>query len=255
MRHLVDSENNTHISAKNLSFYYNGHSVLHDINFRVKRGEYLGIVGPNGSGKTTLIKIILGLLSPKSGSIEVMDDLKSRIGYVPQYISETISQFPATVMEIVQTGRTAIRGILGRFSADDARAVENAVQVSGIKHLLKRRLDELSGGERQKVFIARALATEPLILILDEPDAGVDFISQEAFYDFVSRLHKKLGLTVVLVSHDIDTVVREADSVMCINHTLVCYERADSFVKEKYLEKLRSKKERRVPRAEKNSHA
>ena len=255
MRHSVDPVGNVHISVNNVSFSYNGHAVLENINFRVKRGEYLGIVGPNGGGKTTLVKIILGLLSPESGSVDIDDGKKARTGYVPQYISETISQFPATVQEIVETGRTAERGILRRFTADDARAVERAVRVSGIEHLVERRLSELSGGERQKVFIARALATEPSILILDEPDAGIDYTSQEAFYSFISNLHKTLGLTIILVSHDIDTIVREADLVMCINRGMVCYEHAESFVKDEYLEELRSDKVRHITRADQKTHA
>lgn len=242
MHQYVNTSDKTHITVKDLSFSYNGHSVLENINFEVKQGEYLGIVGPNGSGKTTLVKIILGLLTPTSGSTEVLGSSQSGIGYVPQYLSETISQFPASVHEIIQTGRTAKRGMLRRFAKVDAEAVTQAVSVVGIEHLLNRRLSELSGGERQKVFIARALATEPSILVLDEPDAGVDQESQEAFYSFISSLRKKLHLTVLLISHDIDTVVREVDTMVCMNRTIVCYEKAETFLKDEYLEQVRKSK-------------
>ena len=234
------------IEVNNVSFSYNGQSVLDNISFSVNTGEYLGIIGPNGGGKTTLIKIILGLLKPDAGTVRIFgQDIKefkerSLIGYVPQRISQVA--FPATVKEVIETGRTARIGLFKRHSRDDERAVEKAMEVAGITHLRYRLIEDLSGGERQRVFIARALSAEPKILILDEPSVGVDLASQEQFYTFIQNLNQEFGLTILFISHDIDVIAHEVKCLLCLNKNLVCHGLPREFLKGEYMEKLYGKK-------------
>jgi zinc transport system ATP-binding protein len=242
------SINQNCIEVENVSFSYDDHPVLENISFSVKSGEYLGVIGPNGGGKTTLIKIILGLLQPKTGRVKIFgEDIqsfnqKSLIGYVPQRVSQKIFQFPAIVEEVVASGRTARVGILKRFGKNDSAAIEKAFEVAGIAKMKNRLLGDLSGGERQRVFIARALAGEPKILILDEPSAGVDLSAQETFYTFIEALNQNYGLTIILVSHDIDVVSHQVKTLLCVNHNLVCHGPPKEFIKEEFLEKLYGKK-------------
>lgn len=236
------------IEVNNVSFSYNGQPVLDNISFSVNNGEYLGIIGPNGGGKTTLIKIILGLLKPTTGTVKIFGtDIKefqekSLIGYVPQRISQVASQFPATVKEVIETGRTARIGLFKRYTKDDGLAIEKAIEVAGVARLKHRLIEDLSGGERQRVFIARALSAEPKILILDEPSAGVDLASQEQFYTFIQKLNQELGLTILFISHDIDVVAHEVKCLLCLNKNLVCHGNPREFLKEEQMEKLYGKK-------------
>lgn len=236
------------IEIKDLSFSYHGDPVLEDLNFSVKDGEYLGVIGPNGGGKTTLIKIILGLLEPSTGTVKIFGkDIsefkeKALIGYVPQRISQEISQFPATVEEVAASGRTARMGIWKRFHKNDLDVIEKAMEIADVAKYKTRLVGELSGGERQRVFIARALAGEPRILILDEPSAGIDLAAQEKFYTFVEKLNRDFGITIIFVSHDIDVVAHEVKCLLCLNKNLVCHGTPKEFITEEYLEKLYGKK-------------
>jgi len=236
------------IQVENVSFAYRGHPALEDISFTVEVGDYLGIIGPNGGGKTTLIKIILGLLSPSSGKVRIFgEDVRtfknrSLVGYVPQRVSHDISQFPATVQEVVESGRTARVGLLKRFAQKDFAAIETAMETAGVAGQRKKLIGELSSGERQRVFIARAFAGEPKILILDEPSVGIDIAAQEQFYTFIERLNRDKGITIIFVSHDIDVVAHEVKCLLCLNKNLVCHGMPREFVTEENLEKLYGKK-------------
>ena len=236
------------IEVSNVSYSYNGQLVLNNISFSVNTGEYLGIIGPNGGGKTTLIKIILGLLKSDTGTVRIFgQDIKefkerSLIGYVPQRISQIATQFPATVQEVVETGRTARIGLFKRYTKDDQHAIEKAMGVADVAHLRHRLIEDLSGGERQRVFIARALSAEPKILILDEPSVGVDLASQEQFYTFIQNLNQEFGLTIIFISHDIDVVAHEVKNLLCLNKNLVCHGLPKEFLKGEYMEKLYGKK-------------
>jgi zinc transport system ATP-binding protein len=236
------------IEIKDVSFNYNGISILNNINFSVKEGEYLGIIGPNGGGKTTLLKIILGLLKPTSGEVLIFGkniySFKEHylMGYVPQRTAQAGLHFPATVEEIVKTGRTAKVGLFKRFSEEDLEEIQKAMEIADVTGYKDRLLSHLSGGQRQRVFIARALAGDPKILILDEPTTGIDISSQEKFYTFLRDLNRKLGLTIIVVSHDMSMVVDEAKSVLCLNREMVCHGSPKDFMKEEFLEKLYGKK-------------
>lgn len=234
----------TYISLDGVGFSYGDSSVLENLSFTVKKGEYLGIIGPNGGGKTTLIKIILGLLHPTEGTIKLFGkdhhDFKEkyRIGYVPQRVAQADKNFPATVFEVVRSGRVPRLGIFSRFTKEDTRAVERAMEIAGITRYRDTRVGDLSGGERQRVFIARALASEPDVLILDEPTVGVDIGAQKVFYQFLNELNREQHLTIIFVSHDIDVVSEETRTVLCLNHNLVCHGLPQDLLNEHILERL-----------------
>ena len=239
----------TCIEVRDVSFGYAGNPILQDITFDVREGEYLGIIGPNGGGKTTLFKVMLGLLKPQTGEVRIYGEplesfrKKHVIGYVPQR-SLSDYYFPATVEEVVRSGRTARLGLLKRFTKEDAGAIERVMEVTDVAALRKRLIGQLSGGERQRVFIARALASDPKILILDEPDVGVDVSAQEKFYSFLEDLNTGSGLTILLISHDIDVVAHQARSILCLNRRLVCHGAPKDFITEDYMQKLYGKKVR-----------
>ena len=243
---MSKTETKNCIEVNNLSFKYNRHMILDNISFSVRNGEYLGMIGPNGGGKTTLVKILLGLLDPFKGQVKIFGhDVKLSkdrhlIGYVPQKISETI-YFPATVEEVVRTGRTARIGSLKKFSQKDKTAVAKAMEAADISKYKNELISHLSGGEKQRVFIARALAGEPKILILDEPVAGVDAPSQEKFYQFLNELRKELELAIIFISHDLNFITRQVESVLCLNRTLICNCPPKEFIKEGYLDELYGK--------------
>lgn len=236
----MQMKDDTLVKISDVSFSYNGEPAVSDINLEIKRGEFLGIIGPNGSGKTTLLKIILGLLKPQQGSVQLfgqdMNRFKdwSKIGYVPQRAGSNVTSFPISVEEVV-----------GMSGAND-KAVTNAlVEVEMAEHR-KKLLRELSGGQQQRVFIARALATKPELLILDEPTVGVDVDSQAKFYQLLRDLNHNLSLTLALVSHDIDVVAHEVSEVACINCKLVCHGKPKDILKSDYLDKLYGKELRFV---------
>ncbi len=224
------------IEVENVGFSAGGHSILSNVNFRVERGDYMGIIGPNGGGKTTLIKIILGLIKPTEG--KVTRDWTG-CGYVPQRAAERAADFPATVEEVVRSGRRIKKG--KRASKEDLLAVDKALEVSGMSEYRNRLMGPLSGGERQKAFIARALAGEPEVIILDEPSAGVDVASQGRIYSFLDELNEK-GITIIFISHDLDVVANEAKSILCLNKTSTCFGSPQEAMSEEKMEKLYGRK-------------
>lgn len=213
------------LSIENVNFTYEGLPVLEDVTFQLHKGDFLGLVGPNGSGKTTLLKIILGLLRPVSGRVMLFGcdcagsqtRHKHRVGYVAQKAASFQTGFPATAAEVVASGLVGRSGFLGRFSAADRTAVEGALGMVGMGGMGHALIGKLSGGQQQRVFIARALVSNPELLILDEPTVGVDQGAQEQFYALIRRLRAEMGLTVLLVSHDIGVITAEVTHLACLN--------------------------------------
>jgi len=238
----------TCIELNDIHYGDNSNTILEHISFTVKTGEYLGIIGPNGGGKTTLIRIMLGLLKPTSGEVKIfgqdIDHFKDRhlLGYVPQRAAHEEFYFPASVEEVVRSGRTARMGLFKRYRAEDQKAVEQAMDIAGISKFRKRLIGELSGGERQRVFIARALAGEPGILILDEPVVGVDIASKDRFYTFLKHLNKEFQITILFISHDVGVIAQEATDILCLNRRLICHGSPQDYIKEEFLEQVYGKK-------------
>lgn len=204
------------VDIRNLTVDYQGVKALDDVSFSVNDNDFLGIIGPNGAGKTTLFACMLGILNNYKGEINFFgrDVKKSRkylkeIGYVPQKpIFE--KNFPATVTEIVRLG----------IKNGSEKQVDDVLQQVWIHELSHRRIGELSGGQLQRVFIAKALIGNPKILILDEPVTGIDTQSKELFYSILRDLHKNQKITIIWSSHDLDAVNKLANKVACLNRTL-----------------------------------
>jgi len=240
-------KNNVCIDVQHVSFLYNSVTVLKDIDFKINKGDYVAIVGPNGAGKTTLLKIITGLLKPSSGRVLIYGEEVSTsrdrhyIGYIPQSSMSSPLHFPITVEEMVKVGRIPRLGIGQWMSSKDKEAIEWAMRAMGIAGYKKKNINSLSGGEKQRVVIASALAGKPEILLLDEPTAGVDMVSQEDFYNILTSLNKDYGITILIVSHDIATIAKEVKCMVCLNKALICHGAPEDIIKSKYIEQLYSK--------------
>lgn len=229
----------TAISVRNLSFSYNGHSVLTDVSLDIEHGEYVGVIGPNGGGKTTFLKLLLGLLQPSEGSLHVFGKTPhiarkfGSIGYVPQRATQLERSFPATVREVVQSGLSAIP-----FSMQKSNAVQKALEATDIVDLQSKLIHELSGGQRQRVFIARCLTANPKLLLLDEPVTGVDTPSRDRFYDLLKTLNKQQGITILFVTHDVDAIANQVGQVLCLNQKVCCHASPQDFLQKHVLDDL-----------------
>ncbi len=225
---MTSSSPSPAVELQNVSFAYGPQRVFSSLNLRIAAGEYAGIIGPNGSGKTTLLKLILGILAPTGGAVRLFgEDVRSTaaraaIGYVPQRVAQSDFFFPATVEEVVWSGRTPRLGLFGRVSPADVAAVENALRVTQLADARGRRVATLSGGQRQRVFLARALAGEPSLLVLDEPTVGIDAASQELFYGFLQKLNDEQKLTILFVSHDTHALMKEVTCMLCLQEGELC---------------------------------
>lgn len=208
-------------------FAYDGEPVLEDISFAIESGEFAAILGPNGGGKTTLLRLALGLAQPSRGSVALFGEPPgqlrswSQVGYVPQVVEGMQTRFPATVEEVA--GQGLYRGFdpLALWQRSGRSAVLQTLETVGMADLRRRRITSLSVGQQQRVLIARALVSEPELLVLDEPVAGVDTAGQEQFYALLRRLNRERGITIVLVSHDIGAVMREVTTCACLNRRMV----------------------------------
>lgn len=235
--HTVDHTKSI-IEVSNVSFSYNEEVVLKNVSLSIHKGDYLGVVGSNGSGKTTLLRIILGLLPSNSGTVKLFgQDISifkdwSRIGYVPQKVINFDNNFPVTVEEVVMMGRYGKLGLFHRISKNDKQKVTEALNNVDMFAYHDRPIGDLSGGQQQRVFIARALAGEPEIIFLDEPTVGVEKDVKEKFYQLLHDLNEKLNLTIVIVTHDIESMSHEAMHVACIkDNTLTFHESIDDLFK------------------------
>jgi zinc transport system ATP-binding protein len=212
------------VSIENLSFAYNGGAVLADVNLEIREREFVSIVGPNGGGKSTLLKLILGLLHPRRGSVRVFgqppEKSRPRIGYLPQHAHHD-PQFPTTVVEVVLMGRLGRRLSLGPFGKTERRQAIDTLEKMGLGDLAGRSFSAISGGQRQRVLIARALVSEPDLLLLDEPTSHIDVAAVNDFYELMERLNEKL--TIAVVSHDIGFVSNRVKSVICVNREVVIH--------------------------------
>ena len=217
------STQETAVRIRDLDFAYNGTPILEQVSLEIMARDYLCIVGPNGGGKTTLLKLILGLLKPNRGEIEVLghtpEKSRLRIGYVPQY-ARYDPQFPVTVLDVVLMGRLD-RIFCGPYTKKDKEAALAALAEMGLTDLAGRLFAEISGGQRQRVLIARALAAEGELLILDEPTANIDAASEEHLFEILAKLNERL--TVMLVTHDLGFASKFFKSIVCVNRQVVLH--------------------------------
>ena len=210
------------LTCRNLALGYEGHAIVKGLNFEIDSGDYLCIVGENGSGKSTLMKTILGLQSPLDGKIITGDGFKqTEIGYLPQ---QTVIQrdFPASVWEIVLSGCLNRTGIRPFYSKDEKREAREIIEKLGMSPYIKSCYRDLSGGQQQRVLLARALCATGKMLLLDEPVTGLDPIVTAEIYDIVNRLNREDGITVVMISHDIEAAMKYATKVIHIGKTVFC---------------------------------
>lgn len=216
------------VDVEHISFRYPRHAVgrpvLEDVSLRIEPRDFLGIIGPNGGGKTTLIKMMLGLLKPSQGKVRVFgqppEAVRSRIGYVPQH-AQIDPSTPASVLDVVLMGRLSRSPWGFRFGPDHAQAAMQALRQTGTDHLASRPIGSLSGGQRHRVLIARALVADAQLLLLDEPHTGVDTEAQRELIDLLHRLNERLP--IVMVSHDVSFVSTHLKRVACLNHRIACH--------------------------------
>lgn len=219
------------IKCENVSIGYEGQTVVKDLNFAIEKGDYLCIVGENGSGKSTLVKSLLGLKNVEKGRIIYGDGLKqNEIGYLPQQ-NDTQKDFPASVYEVVLSGRLNSRGFLPFYTAEDKNQALEKMELLGIRGLERQCFRDLSGGQKQRVLLARALCATKSLLLLDEPVTGLDPIVTGEFYQLIRRINREAGIAVVMVSHDIESAVEDATHILHLQETALFFGTTDDYRK------------------------
>lgn len=214
----MNQNNSPVLIVNNISYSIGGNNILRNITFKVHKGEIIGIIGPNGAGKTTLVQIIIGDIQRHQGTFQLL----GRIGYLPQFRSID-RQFPITAFEVARMG-------LYQFEKNSSdcrkKAVRNLVMESlescGIEHLASRQIGTFSGGEYQRLLLARAILMQPELLILDEPEAGIDEMGKTSFFSLMKKLQQKNNMAVLMISHDIGLIFKACQRIMCLNRTLHC---------------------------------
>ncbi len=216
------------VTMREVCFSYGKRTVLEDIDLSLGKGGFLGLIGPNGAGKTTLTRLILGLLKPDSGSVRLLggnprgrDNHRKYVGYLPQG-HKADYRFPVTVFDVVMMGRFSKIGALRYPGSTDKQEVVKSLEMVGLpRNITGRHFKSLSGGQRQLVFLARALCGNPLLLILDEPTNGLDHRARNKFFKTLATLKKELNLTVIVISHDIAFISSYVDELICINRRII----------------------------------
>lgn len=219
---------NAVLEMTDVAFGYDGPVVLEDVNFVLRERDFVSVVGPNGGGKTTLLRLILGLVHPSSGTIRAFgkppEEVRHRIGYMPQD-AQLDPKFPVTVMDVVLMGQLTAGSRLGFYSKAQKEAALEALRDVDLLDLRKKSLSRLSGGQKRRVLIARALAGNPDLLLLDEPTANLDHLIEQELHSVLRRLNERL--TVVMVSHDLAFVSKHVDNVICVNRTVAVHATAE----------------------------
>ncbi len=212
------------VFVQNVSLNYGDQSILSSVSCTVDQGEFFAVIGPNGAGKTTLLRLMAGLISPTAGTLKIMEkplkfynrkDFARKVAVVPQ---EVPFDLPFKVGETVLLGRSPHLGLWQMEGSRDWDLAREAMRIMDVSHLAARRLDQLSGGERQRVFIARAICQKPDLLLLDEPTASLDPAHQVRIMDLMDRLRREQGITVVMVSHELNLVAMYADCLLLLNN-------------------------------------
>lgn len=206
------------VTMENIIFGYGHLPVLNGVSYEIHRGEFVGVTGPNGTSKSTMLKVMLGLLKPWGGQVYIsptnIEGRRLRIGYVPQQISSFNNSFPSTAMELVLSGRFIDKIWYQRLNGVDKKMAENALKMVGMWEHHNEKIGNLSGGQKQKVVLARVLASEPDLMILDEPTTGMDANSRKGFYEFIHHQVKQHNRTVIMVTHEQEEVQSYLDKIL-----------------------------------------
>src|SRR5215211_7283007 len=222
--HTDHQTNQPILDVQHLSFRYNGHFALEDINFHLHEGERVAVVGPNGAGKSTLFKAVSGVLPPTSGEVNIFGSRPGGhvcIAYIPQR-SQVDWNFPVNVADVVMMGRSAKLGPLNWPHKKDWEQVHHALETVQLTDLASRQISQLSGGQQQRMFIARALAQEAELMLMDEPLTGLDTPAQEGLLGLLDTL-KDQKVTVMVATHDLDQAARHFDRILLLNHHIVAF--------------------------------
>lgn len=219
MKALKDRSMTWILEMKSVSASYGEATVLEDVNFRVNERDFIGVIGPNGGGKTTLLKVILGLLRPVKGELVFNPGVLngSRIGYLPQ-ISTADVNYPVTVKDIVLSGLMIGKGIFSRMTAADRKKADEVIEQLGLRGMAGSTVNELSGGQMQRVYLGRAIIGDPKLLLLDEPGNFVDSSFEKDFYEKLKELNDRMA--ILMVSHDVGTISAHIKSFACVNRSL-----------------------------------
>lgn len=241
---------NVIVEAKNLSFQYDKVPILSDINITIHEGDFMGIVGPNGSAKSTLLKLLLGILKPQQGLVSLMGESIEKfrdwgdIGYISQSVRSFNTSFPATVNEIIAANLYHEMGFLKFLRKKHHQEIQKVLEIVDMGDYKNRLIGTLSGGQQQRIFIARTLISNPKIIFMDEPLVGVDVASQEKFYTLMEKLNKQLGITLVMVSHDLGVITEYTNRVACVGNQKVFVHDSKSFNEEQYVKDVYGEKAR-----------
>lgn len=212
------------VEITDAAFSYGTAPVIERVNLSIYPQDFLGLIGPNGGGKTTLLKLILGLLTPTSGDIKIFNTSpkkgRKHIGYVPQVTSFDFN-FPISVLEVALMGRLSHKRLYRKFNSRDYKISRQALRQVGMQQYANKQIGALSGGQMQRVLIARALASKPRLLLLDEPFSNIDSDWQTTFYKMLYKLNRKIA--IILVTHDISVLANYVDKIACINRTILHY--------------------------------
>lgn len=234
--------NDAMIVVENMSFAYGKDNILNDVNLIIEKQEYVGIIGANGAGKSTLMKLFLGQLTPTKGTVTV--NTKS-IGYVPQVGFHAVNNFPANVEEIVMTGLYSKIGMFHFPKKEHKQMVKETLEMVGMTDFRKRMLSELSGGQQQRVLIARALIQNPELLILDEPLTGIDKEAGELLYQLLAKLNQECGITIVMVTHNMEQVARFTSKFYHVSNGNVHLDKSSVLCDEVLFDKMKNSKSKR----------
>lgn len=207
------------VNIRDLNFYYRKRKVLEDINLIIPHKSFMAIIGPNGGGKSTLLRMILGLITPFRGEVQIFGQnpkqARDLMGYLPQHVS-FLHDFPINVEDTILTGR--YHGLFHNYNQEDREAVSKALELVELEGLNERQMGQLSGGQVQRVFLARALVRDPKLLLLDEPMSSVDPQMQASFYQLLEKLKKRMS--IILVTHDVGAVFEQVELIACLNQRL-----------------------------------
>lgn len=232
------------VEVEGLSFSYDDELILEDIDLEIFNEDFIAFIGPNGSGKSTLMELILGVLKTDSGQIKLFGQSVrnfaqwTRVGYLAQEVRGFNNSFPATVKEIIAANLYKEMGPFKVLTSDLEAKIEKNLKLVGMLDYKDHQIGNLSGGQKQKVFIARTLVTNPDIIFLDEPLVGVDTESQQEFYDLLAELNTQLQITIVMISHDVHVISDQANKIACFANDNIFVHEANRFCCEDYFDSL-----------------